>query len=196
MPFSVRELMDLRHAVLPSSIAQLGDPDDHHHRKRDPTYDGNERPLPDFGLVCADCDAPLSGAEADACPECGSPFDLAALISRGDWVDISPYVPRCLAMLSKRILYEAEIPYVMDNDGLQRLYGGTLPAVSTKLRVPREFFFDALAAFAQAARPHPASVEGEWVCPACDEEVPAGFEVCWNCGQDHPDMTDGQAGPA
>ncbi len=190
LSFSVRELIDIHYDVVPTSIVQLGDPDDHHHRQRDPTYDGSERPLPDFGLVCADCDAPLTGVEADACPECGRPFDLDALVSRGDWVDVSPYVPPGLAVLAKCMLYAEWVPYVVDNDALQRLYGGPLSVVVPKLRVPREFFFDALAVFAKASVPQPSVGKGEWVCPACDEDVPAGFEVCWNCGTAHPAITD------
>ena len=29
--------------------------------------------------------------------------------------------------------------------------------------------------------------EGEaWICPACGEEVDAGFDPCWNCGESKP----------
>lgn len=32
----------------------------------------------------------------------------------------------------------------------------------------------------------------DWRCPACGEEVPGGFDACWNCGADQagkPDPT-------
>jgi hypothetical protein len=36
--------------------------------------------------------------------------------------------------------------------------------------------------------PHPAppGSDADVTCPACGEQVPADFEVCWNCGADMP----------
>jgi hypothetical protein len=28
----------------------------------------------------------------------------------------------------------------------------------------------------------------DWTCPRCDENVPQTFDLCWNCGQLHPDL--------
>jgi hypothetical protein len=27
---------------------------------------------------------------------------------------------------------------------------------------------------------------GPWICPGCEAEVDAGFDVCWQCGRPHP----------
>ena len=74
----------------------------------------------------------------------------------------------------------------IDNAQLGALYGSNAPFVSGRLRVPRTFFFDALHAFAAATAPPGEEVDREWTCPACNETVPAGFEVCWNCNAAHP----------
>lgn len=28
----------------------------------------------------------------------------------------------------------------------------------------------------------PSAPSASWICPGCQEEVPANFDVCWNCG--------------
>ena len=30
------------------------------------------------------------------------------------------------------------------------------------------------------------AVTADWSCPACGEQVPGNFDVCWNCGEDRP----------
>ena len=35
----------------------------------------------------------------------------------------------------------------------------------------------------------------DWRCPACAEEVPDTFDLCWNCGELHPELDDEQAIP-
>ncbi len=191
--FSLREMLAVDGPLAPYHATQLTDPEDHHVKKRPPALTGNERPLPDFGLACAGCGEPLAGAPGDVCPECGLAFDLSGMVGDGDWVDVSEFVPRGLRALARTILYGAQVPYLMDNRRLHELYGGRVPFVSGGLRVPREFFFDALEAFASAEEPPADYAREEWVCPSCDETVPAGFEVCWSCGAAHPDQSADEA---
>lgn len=183
-PFSVQEMLvdQLRMGSGAAIASQLADPDDHYVKRREPIYYGDERPLPEFGLACSECAQPLAGATSDICPACGHPFDLDAMIPNGDWVDFTEFVPLSVLTLTKPILYAAGVPYLVDNAGLAGVYGGRIPLISGKIRIPREFFFDALYAMAQAEEPVDAEGPGAWTCPTCDEPVPAGFEICWNCG--------------
>jgi hypothetical protein len=97
-----------------------------------------------------------------------------------------------MRMLANSILYAAQVPYLMDNAGLRNAYGSDLPFISRRVRVPREFFFDALAALAEADHGESDAKSGEWECPACGETVPADFDVCWNCNseQDTGNLSD------
>jgi rRNA maturation endonuclease Nob1 len=182
--FSVQEMLvdQLRMGSGAAIASQLADPDDHHVKRREPTYTGDERPMPEFGLACSECAQPLAGADRDTCPACGQPFDLEAMVPPGDWLDITRFIPRGILILAKPILYAAGVPYLVDNAGLMGVYGGRIPLISGKIRIPREFFFDALHAMAEADEPDDSEAPGAWTCPACDEDVPSGFEICWNCG--------------
>ena len=185
--FSIRELLIDESPDGAVDTGQLADPDDHHVKKREPVLTGRERPLPDLGLYCAECEHSLEGATADVCPECGLPFDLEEIIPEHEWVDVTEWVPRESSVIATPILYEAQIPYLVDNAGLTRAYGFRIPFASGSLRVPREFFFDTLHAFAAADDPPARHARNDWICPNCHESVPAGFEVCWNCNASHPD---------
>ncbi len=192
--FSVREMIEDRSSVGAVYLTQAADPPDHYLKKREPTFTGRERPLPDFGLSCSECGHPLAGVSADVCPGCGLPFDLQAIVPRGDWVNIGRFVPASLSAIAKTVLYNARIPYTIDNAKMSELYGGSIPFISGKLRVPRSFFFDALYAFAEADEPAPAYAGQDWTCPVCNKRVPAGFEVCWNCNAPCPDRAGGESG--
>lgn len=185
--FSVRDLIEERRSTAATYSLQLGDPSDHHIKKREPVFTGRERPLPNFGLSCGHCRAPLMGAPEDSCPACGRSFDVFAVIPEGEWVDVSAFVHPGFLSLAKVALYGNGVPYLIDNARLNVMYGGNPPVASGKLRVPRSFFFDALHTFAAANEPSPLYALVEWICPACREAVPAGFEICWNCGASHPD---------
>jgi hypothetical protein len=184
--FRVREMLEDTSPLGTVAPSTLAEPPDHHIKKREPTYTGFERPLPDFGLYCSDCDRPLAGANDDTCPHCQHPFDLLALMRGRDWVDISPYVPKEMRMLTNATLYGAQVPYLIDNAGLRTAYGADLPFVSRRLRVPREFFWDALAALASVSFDKATGPPGEWQCPTCGEAVPADFDICWNCNGRQP----------
>ncbi len=189
--FAVREMLEDQSALGVVDAVQLADPDDHYVKKREPALTGQERPLPELGLSCAECGSVLAGAAADVCPECGSSFDLSALVPDGDWVSVSEFVPANVPGVAKTILYGAQIPYLVDDAQLERLYGGRVRLFGGGIRVPRGFFFDALHAFAAADEPPAEYARAEWICLACNEHVPAGFEVCWNCGGPHPDEATG-----
>ena len=163
-------------------LTQIADPTDHHIARRRPTFTGRERPLPDFGLTCDHCEEPLAGAVANACPACGQDFDLAAIVPKGGWVNIGDFVPASVAVVAKTLLYDAEIPYLVDNSAVDEVVGSFK---SSRLRVPREFFFDALNVLATSVEAGPDMRE-DWTCPSCNESVPAGFEVCWNCNAARP----------
>jgi len=36
---------------------------------------------------------------------------------------------------------------------------------------------------------------GDWACPNCREEVPANFDLCWNCGEGSPQSRPGRSEP-
>lgn len=48
----------------------------------------NALPIPDWGLICPQCRYPLCGLPSHRCPECGSNFDVAALIR--PWTRLRP----------------------------------------------------------------------------------------------------------
>lgn len=190
-PFSVRVMLEkrVRWARDPSGgIIEY----DHHLKKREPSFTGRERPLPDFGLICTSCGAPLAGAEDDRCPACNQPFDIHNIGQQDDWVDISPYVSPRMVPVVRTVLYDAKVPYVVDDASLHRLYGGLVSIGSAAIRVPREFILDALYALSFAAKPPSLYVDQAWSCPNCGQQVPAGFEICWNCNAACPDLGDAE----
>ncbi len=164
------------------------DPSDHYVKRRDPVLTGGERPLPDLGLVCALCDHPLAGAVENRCPACGDPFDLAEFTGNRDWVAVTRHAPHFTSGAIRAVLYEHGIPYLADVTRLEELY-----VVESCVRVPREFFFDALLAFQKALEPPADFASKPWTCPTCRQKVPKGFEICWNCGASHP-LADDMAG--
>jgi len=188
--FSLREMFEDTSAYGAVDLTASADPADAHLKRREPAFTGHERPLPDFGLLCGTCESPLKGAADDHCPVCGDHFDSGEFTGNRDWVDIGRYVPRSLSHAVREILYQSQVPYLVDNARLQIMYGGKLPFASGALRVHREFFFDAMFAIAQSVRPAEPYARRPWACPACGEEVPAGFEICWNCGGAHPSATE------
>lgn len=183
--FSLRAMLRKMSREPVLSFDSYADPPDHHVKKREPLMTGKERPLPDFGLLCLRCERALGGATGDTCPACGQPFDVSAFLPPGEFVDISRFVPSRVFSQAKAILYAAQIPYLVDEPGFSTAYGVHMPFGRSGLRVPREFFCDALHGLATAARTS-VDVEDDWTCPSCDEHVPRGFEVCWKCQTPHP----------
>jgi predicted amidophosphoribosyltransferase len=184
--FSVSDLSEEGKPGEATYLTVLADPHDHHVIKRRPTFTGGERPLPDFGLVCWRCNHALAGATGDLCPGCGAPFNLLEILPGGQLVDITRFVPAHAELLAKTILYTAQVPYLIEDAGINQVYGMIIPLATGRIRVPREFFFDALYALATSARPAADYAQQEWTCPNCRQSVPAGFEICWNCNAGHP----------
>ncbi len=174
---------------------QLGmgsDPPDCHVPKRNPLYTGRERPLPDFGLNCPECEHPLAGVEGELCPACGAFLDLPAIPPGDSWVDIGLYIPPAVAPIARRVLYEASVPYMVDSGNWAGVYGFGATELVSRLLVPRVFFLDAMETLTRAVSTDQRQIPA-WVCPRCEESVPAGFEICWKCGGDY---TPGAAKPA
>jgi predicted amidophosphoribosyltransferase len=157
---------------------------------RAPLFTGQERPLPDFGLHCAACEQPLAEAAGDLCSHCGERFDLS-LAPGKNWLSVEPFVPRHLIETCCSILHGAGIPHMRGRDMLM------LTKPTARRRIPtahivvhRDFYFDALYHLAEAARPTSQVASDPWICSSCDEQVPGGFEICWNCGQAHLGLND------
>ena len=188
--FSLREMLEDSGAGGVSGLLNTDDPIDHHLKRREPSFTGDERPLPDFGLLCARCNQTLAGTTAQRCPHCGEPFEMTDYTGNRDWVALDWYVPAQGMSSVRGELYAAQIPYLLDRARLSSLYTGLVISKGSALRVPREFFFDALYAIREASRPPEACAREAWTCPACEQGVPAGFEVCWSCGRPHPGLDD------
>lgn len=185
MAFSLRILLgEEERADGIVAAADWADPPDCHIPKRAPAFTGNERPFPNFGLMCIQCERPLAGATDDRCPSCGQRFELTDFTGKRDWVLLTNHVPRSLAPSIRGVLYDNEVPYLLDNARLRVMYGDLFARGG--IRVPREYFFDALYAIEQTRQPPPEYASKPWECPSCGEKVPSGFEVCWNCGRPHP----------
>jgi hypothetical protein len=103
-----------------------------------------ELPIPDWGLGCPACHAPLAGLQQYRCSACGEAFDIFDVLAAHRPIpDLGVTCPNCDC-------------------------------------------FDALCAVRQAAEPAALYAAEPWICPACDEHVPASFEICWKCGKAHP----------
>ncbi len=158
------------------------------HRLVPPRYTGGERPLPDFGLRCGACHAPLAGARSDSCPACAEPFDVSALRPRGEYFNAAALLPTGLpASMFESILQMNAVPYhFTPTQSVMEVYG--LRVASGALLVPREYYFDVrkLIEEAKAALTAPpparaAQPPTAWTCTRCGESNPATFEVCWRC---------------
>jgi len=157
-------------------------------RLRDPRFTGGERPLPDFGLTCSNCDQPLAGAPASVCPHCQTPFDLETLRPQKAWCLLDAGLCGPLPIPGVQALLATEsVPHVPVNEKtLREIYGGQSMIV-TRLRIPSEFYFEVLWLIRRARlemdTARSVGDRGEWLCSQCGEPNPAHFEVCWNCEQ-------------
>jgi predicted amidophosphoribosyltransferase len=188
-PFELADMLaDLRDVEPPPSPDEQTastDPPDHQIARREPTFTGRERPLPDFGLACGKCGADLTGSMGNACLKCGEPFELDELDTLDEWVDVFAFVRPEVVPAARSILYASQVPYLAPTSPLEGLHMGMV--VYPKLMVPREFFYDALHVLASGRPMAPATGDDaqNWACPTCGEVVPGHFEVCWNCQTPH-----------
>jgi DNA-directed RNA polymerase subunit RPC12/RpoP len=74
--FSVREMLEDLDGPNVGFLTGFADPPDHSVKQREPTFTGHERPVPDFGLCCRNCESPLAGATGVTCPTCNEPVPI------------------------------------------------------------------------------------------------------------------------
>ncbi len=151
-------------------------------RLRDPQFTGCELPLPDFGLVCGECDAPLAGATEPHCPDCRVSFDPGAAAPTGKWYKIPPALIGELPPGAVEIILAEEfIPFVRrEQRDLSRILGFDA-LVDVRLEIPGEFYFDLLAALRRYELTAPDPDGPDWTCSHCHEPNPATFKTCWHC---------------
>jgi hypothetical protein len=153
-------------------------------RIRPPRFTGRERPVPDFGLACVACRAPLAGAVESQCAVCGRAFELERLRPPHPWYPLnqSSCVPLPLAILIT-LFADEHVPFIpFDERSARELVTGTIwPAY---VRVASEFYFEVLWMIrrerdgftrARLNRTPP------WRCANCGETNPGHFDLCWNC---------------
>ena len=160
------------------------------HRLREPHFTGDERPIPTWNLHCPDCDTLLDGEQSFECPGCGRPTDGQSLMPRREWFLIEKKTCGELPLAGVQSLLAADyVPFTYASDKDLRAIYGVTEIIGSRLLIPREFYFDVLDLLQEAqetmqqVRKNP---EETWKCQNCQENVPAHFEVCWNCGTPRP----------
>lgn len=155
-------------------------------RLRPPRFTGQELPLPDFGVPCARCHVPLTGAVQRVCPHCNTPFDPETWPPKSEWFIVDQAVARGVAIpLVETLLANEYVPHAQaDEKTVFELYGGQ-SITTTRLRVPREFYFEVLWLLCRArldiAAARVAARRDQWRCRHCGARNPGHFEMCWNC---------------
>ncbi len=151
-------------------------------RLRDPRFDGSELPLPDFGLDCRTCQAPLAGAATRNCPTCGEPFDPEDYRPAEEWFVIDRKLAGAVSVeVFESVLASEQVPYTQARDKLFFVLLGQ--ATSHQLAVPTEFYFEVRWLLQRSIGEMDAARGSTepWTCPACEEAVPGHFDLCWNC---------------
>lgn len=160
-------------------------------------FDPHALPVPDLGLACQGCGYPLAGLPSYRCPECGQTFTMDQHIPPGDFPPLiagGREVRNTAAVAA--LLRRYQIPYIETHDPIRDTlgpYGFGRSHQPAPIAVPRELYFEAVDLLRRQelgeAMPPPPSHPGSdhpddpWPCPACGEEVPGNFALCWNCGQ-------------
>ncbi len=158
------------------------------------TFDPEALPVPDLGLLCRKCGYPLAGLSQHRCPECGRAFTMEEYIPPGDFPfliydgkQVRP-TPETIELLK-----QACIPYMHvmpPGDTVLKNMGYNPDKLRGHIAVPRELYFETIDLLRrrQLGEPieTPTAVEQpDWTCPACSEENPGTFDMCWNCGRSH-----------
>lgn len=85
----------------------------------------------------------------------------------------------------KSILEEAGIPCFIKNDHASSNVFGSLavPQFNPSLCVVNEKDYDVAVLLLKDYEQPEAEAQDvkPWTCPACNEEVPGDFDMCWNC---------------
>jgi hypothetical protein len=92
-----------------------------------------------------------------------------------------------LVSFYKGLLDEAGIPcYIRNENGGNPDVAGI--SFQPTLCVISDADFDAAIAQLKSQRVPSAIPRADWKCPACHEENPGNFELCWNCGAPAPGL--------
>lgn len=156
-------------------------------------FDPEQLPLADFGLSCKGCGYPLANLTRLQCPECGLKIVLDDYIPEGAMPPLWADGDRVKLTADIAELFTAyQIPYLE----IQDASWGMLPMLDNIRRregppigVPRERYFEAIDLLRRVKHdeplppppPKPDDDAPDWACPACGEENPGHFEVCWQC---------------
>lgn len=85
-----------------------------------------------------------------------------------------------------RLLQAELVPHFRSDERtvMEIAYGGG--PIDGRYRAASEFYYDVRYLVAQEAATigevRRQARETSWLCPACGEDNPGNFELCWNCG--------------
>lgn len=99
---------------------------------------------------------------------------------------------------ARNLLESAGIPCVIQNENTRTLgpsiYGySTTNLLDPILCILDDTQLDAAKEILHAQLSTETTNSPDWLCPACNESVPATFDLCWSCGAAHPDRTSSPA---
>lgn len=133
-------------------------------------------------LICRGCGYRLEELREPRCPECGAAFDPADpstfRVALAHPAELGEYSAEVTALSVQHELLVEGI--------LSSLEASTRGVTGVLARQIYRVFVDAAdldAAGAVLKRVGERSEEQSWRCGGCGEEVPGGFELCWNCGR-------------
>ena len=143
----------------------------------------------DVEFRCPICEYDLRGLDSDRCPECGTPIG---------YEPITAFVAEeyALARSAAQLLDRHKITNMLTtriSSGIGALIG--LAGHTTRVAVPRKFFFEAIALLDEAFNGRSFRTgeqpdipqKPDWRCPKCNKSNPGSFEICWNCHENTPD---------
>jgi hypothetical protein len=153
--------------------------------RRPPELTPETRPVPELGLSCGTCGESLTGAMGHTCPACQAPFDLNDAIDRAKWSVLLVRPSQQEASALSLVLRNEGIPFRYGQQPLATIMGMNSIGRGGHLKVRRDYFLDALHLLATHLGNNSQN-DAEWICPRCEEHVPAHFDICWNCNSTRP----------
>jgi hypothetical protein len=136
-------------------------------------------------IKCPRCKYSLRGIEPVYCPECGThvEFEPTTVFTAAD---------QSLVWAAALVLDQHEISNLIVTGSYDPFLGafaktGSMP----RLMVPLKFVYEAISildgqfgrrVFKPGEAPPRPAPQPSWRCPACSEDNPATFELCWSCG--------------